>query len=45
MLAIRLKTEHLTAPIGFDFTSPQLFWNCECGVRQSAWQILSADYG
>ena len=33
MRAIRLKTEHLTAPMGVDFTAPQLFWNCEGGVR------------
>ncbi len=45
MRAIRLKTEHLTAPMGVDFTAPQLFWNCEGGVRQTAWQILAADDG
>lgn len=33
MRAIRLKTEHLTAPMGVDFTAPQLFWNCEGGVQ------------
>ena len=45
MRAIRLKTEHLTAPMGVDFTAPQLFWNCKGGVRQTAWQILAADDG
>ena len=43
MQAIRLKTEHLIDPIGVDFTAPRLFWNCECGKKQTAYQIVAAD--
>ena len=43
MQAIRLKTEHLIDPIGVDFTAPCLFWNCEGGKRQTAYQIVAAD--
>ena len=43
MKAIRLKTEHLQNPIGVDFTAPRLFWNCEGGKRQTAYQIVAAD--
>ena len=42
MKAIRLRTEHLQNPIGVDFTSPRLFWNCEGGKRQTAYQIVAA---
>ena len=43
MQAIRLKTEHLFDPIGVDFTAPRLFWNCEGGKKQTAYQIIAAD--
>ena len=43
MKAIRLRTEHLRNSIGVDFTSPRLFWNCEGGKRQTAYQIVAAD--
>ena len=43
MRAIRLKTEHLFDPIGVDFAAPRLFWNCEGGVKQTAYQIVAAD--
>ena len=43
MKAIRLKTEHLFDPTGVDFTAPQLFWNCEGGKKQTAYQIAAAD--
>ena len=39
MKAIRLKTEHLFDPVGVDFISPRLFWNCEGGVKQTAYEI------
>ena len=45
MYAIRLKTEYLTDPIGIDMASPRLFWNCEGGIRQTAYEILAADDG
>ncbi len=43
MNAIRLKTEHLTNPIGIDFQKPRLFWNCDGGERQTAYQVVAAD--
>lgn len=43
MRAIRLKTEHLFDPIGVDFTAPRLFWNCEGGKKQTAYQVAAAD--
>ena len=43
MQAIRLKTEHLINPIGVDFTAPRLFWNCEGGKKQTAYQIVASD--
>ena len=43
MQAIRLKTEHLFDPIGVDFTAPHLFWNCEGGKKQTAYQVIAAD--
>ena len=43
MRAINLKTEYLKNPIGIDITAPRLHWNCEGGVRQSAYQIICTD--
>lgn len=43
MKAINLKTEYLTNPIGIDITEPRLSWNCEGGVKQSAYQIIAKD--
>ena len=43
MKAIRLKTEHLFNPVGVDFFAPRLFWNCEGGKKQTAYQIVAAD--
>ena len=41
MKAIRLKTEHLFDPLGIDIKQPRLFWNCEGGVKQTAYQIVT----
>ena len=43
MRAIRLKTEYLSDPIGVDFSAPRLFWNCEGGIKQTAYEIIAAD--
>lgn len=43
MKAIRLRTEYLRDPLGIDIAAPRLFWNCEGGRLQSAWQILARD--
>ncbi len=39
MNAIRLRTEYLKNPIGIDILTPRLMWNCEGGVKQTAYQI------
>lgn len=41
MKAIRLRTEYLNNPIGIDIEHPRLFWNCEGGVIQTAYQIIA----
>ena len=40
MKAIRLKTEYLVNPLGVDLQHPRLFWNCEGGMRQTAYRIV-----
>ena len=39
MEAIRLRTEYLKDPIGIDIVHPRFFWNCQGGIRQSAYEI------
>ncbi|MGN1002178.1 MAG: family 78 glycoside hydrolase catalytic domain, partial [Oscillospiraceae bacterium] len=39
----KLRTEYLKNPLGIDIAQPWLFWNCEGGVTQAAWQILCRD--
>ncbi len=41
MKAIRLRTEYLKDPIGIDIALPRLFWNCEGGITQTAYQIVA----
>ncbi|MGM9586125.1 MAG: family 78 glycoside hydrolase catalytic domain [Candidatus Limivicinus sp.] len=43
MLAVNVKTEYLHDPMGIDIVQPRLFWNCEGGVTQTAYQILCRD--
>lgn len=43
MKAINLKTEYLKNPIGMDIPNPHLFWNCEGGIQQTAYQIKATD--
>lgn len=43
MIATRLKTEYLSNPMGVSFSAPQLFWNCEGGEKQSAYQIVATN--
>ncbi len=42
MKAIQLKTEYLSEPMGIDAERPRLFWNCEGGEKQTAYQIIAA---
>ena len=41
MKAINLKTAHLINPLGIDIRKPLLTWNCEGGVKQTAYQITA----
>ena len=41
MKAVRLKTEYLKNPVGIDSKSPRLYWNCEGGIKQTAYQIIA----
>jgi alpha-L-rhamnosidase len=41
MRAIHLKTEYLVNPVGIDHATPRVFWNCEDGITQSAYQIVA----
>lgn len=41
MKAINLKAQYLNNPVGVDFEKPLLMWNCEGGVKQTAYQILA----
>ena len=41
MKAIRLRTEYLKDPLGIDVKHPRLMWNCDGGVRQTAYQIVT----
>ena len=41
MKAIRLRTEHMRAPLGIDVQTPILSWCCEEGVYQTAFQIIA----
>ena len=40
MKAIHLQTEYLTEPLGLGNPQPRFYWNCEGGVRQTAYQIV-----
>ena len=44
MRAIRLRTEYLKNPLGIDITNPRLMWNCEGGVKQTAYQIVTEQW-
>ena len=41
MNAIRLQVNYRSAPLGIDDTSLRFSWNCEGGVTQTAWQIVT----
>ena len=44
MKAIRLRTEYLVDPMGIDMQNPRLMWNCEDGIRQTAYQIVTQNW-
>lgn len=40
MKAIHLQTEYLDKPIGLGIVNPRFYWNCEGGIRQTAYRIV-----
>ena len=44
MKAIRLRCEYLKDPLGIDRQKPRLMWNCEGGIRQTAYQIVTENW-
>lgn len=44
MKANRLRCEYLAEPIGVDFLRPRLMWNADSGIRQTAYQVITADW-
>lgn len=44
MRAINIKTEYLKSPIGIDISNPRIFWNCDEGITQTAYRIVTDDY-
>ena len=44
MKAIRLRTEYLKNPLGIDIQQPRLMWNCDGGIKQTAYQIVSDNW-
>ena len=43
MQAIRLRTEYLENPLGLDIRKPRLMWNCEDGIKQTAFEVMLLD--
>lgn len=41
MKAVNLRTEYLKNPIGIDIKAPRLMWNCQGGVKQTAYRIVT----
>ena len=42
--AFNIKTEYLKNPLGIDIENPRVMWNCEGGVTQTAYQIVTDDW-
>ena len=41
MKAVHLRTEYLKEPLGLGNPLPRFYWNCEGGVKQTAYQIIA----
>ena len=44
MNAIRLRTEYLNNPLGIGMQHPRLMWNCDGGIKQKAFQIVTESW-
>lgn len=45
MKAIRLKTDYRYDPLGIDDLTPRFTWNCEGGVKQTAYRLVAEENG
>ena len=45
MIAVNIKIERLTNPIGVDFENPEISWVCDGGKRQTAYRIVATTDG
>ena len=43
MIATRMRTEGLANPVGIAAGNPNLFWNCQGGQKQTAYQVYAED--
>ena len=44
MKAINIRTEYLKNPIGIDIDNPRIMWNCDSGIFQTAYRIVTDDW-
>ena len=44
MKAINIKTEYLKNPIGIDIDKPRIMWNCDGGITQTAYRIITDEW-
>lgn len=44
MKAINIKVEHLKSPVGIDIKKPYISWNCDEGIKQTAYIINAYNY-
>lgn len=44
MKAINIKTEYLKNPLGIDIQNPRIMWNCDSGIKQTAYRIISKQW-
>lgn len=44
MKAINIKTEYLKNPIGIDIDNPRIMWNCDRGITQTAYRIITDEW-
>lgn len=41
MKAVHLRTEYLENPLGLGIARPRFYWQCEGGIKQTAYQIIA----
>ena len=45
MRAVHMRTDYLKEPVGLGNPTPRLYWKCEGGVAQSAYQVIAEKDG